>query len=91
MLCNCGCNFLFGEEKYIEFEVTSCKGEVPVISSSKWVLKDGDEELVSGDCKTDGSVRSVFLAPPKRGKLTLELTYTIPPETRKARVWVYVD
>lgn len=82
--------FILGEQKYLDFNITSRTNEQFVISASTYQLKDGAEVLDNGNCDINGATLTVLLAPNKRGRFILEVSYTIPPETRKARVFVNV-
>jgi hypothetical protein len=82
--------FILGEEKWLDFNITSRTSEPFVITASTWQLKDGAEVIDSGSCTIDGSTVSVLLAPEERGRFVLEVSYVIPPETRKARVLINV-
>lgn len=82
--------FILGEQKYIDFTVTSKTDEVFVIASANYELKDGSEIISSGQCDLEDKTISVLLEPLKRGRFILEISYVIPPETRKARVLINV-
>lgn len=82
--------FILGESKYIDFTVTSATNEQFVIAAASYQLKDGSTVIASGQCSIDGTTISALLTPAVRGRFALEIAYTIPPETRKARVYVNV-
>lgn len=82
--------FILGESKYVDFSITSKANEPFVIASANYQLKDGSTVMSSGSCEIDGTTVSALLSPAQRGRFALEVTYTIPPETRKARVYVNV-
>lgn len=81
-------DWILGEDKYIELEVHSKQSGPIVIPSASWELKknmDADPEQ-AGACEIDGALISVLVEPRETGVYTLEITYEIPPETRKVRV-----
>jgi hypothetical protein len=83
--------FILGEQKYVDFNIKSRTDESFVIISASYQFKNGSEVLDSGPCEIDGSIVSVLLAPQSRGRFVLEIAYTIPPETRKAKVFINVS
>ena len=44
----------------------------------------------SGACEVEGNRIRALIEPQKTGNYTLEITYELPPETRKVRVMVDV-
>ena len=85
--------FILGEEKYLDFKVTSRKGETIVILSANYALLDfydNEKTIKDGVCEIDGDNISILLEPPTKGDYIVELTYVVAPETRKARVILHV-
>lgn len=79
-------DFILGEKKLIEFEITSLKGETVVVLSAEWSLTKQGEEVDHGDCTIDGgNTLEMLLAPDEIGTYELTITYRIAPEVRKAR------
>lgn len=81
-------DWILGEDKYIDLEVRSNQLGPIVILSASWELKkniDTDPEQ-TGTCEIDGAQISALVEPRETGVYTLEITYEIPPETRKVRV-----
>ncbi|MDP4152878.1 MAG: hypothetical protein Q8865_05470 [Bacillota bacterium] len=83
--------FIFGESKYIDF-VISCRtiSEFSISSAEFELIDDCGTVVASGNCLIDQHTVSAFISPSSRGRFILELSYTIPPEERKARVFVNV-
>ena len=83
--------FIKGEKKYIQILLSSKKKEPVIITSATYTLTRNDEVISSGDCEIEDSTLSVLLEPVNVGSYQLEVTYTIPPETRKVRCVVDVN
>ncbi len=85
-------HFVLGEKKYIWFEVKSTVNQIFTITEAAWELKRVDEVVASGICEIDGTntVR-LLLEPPSYGAYTLYVSYTVPPEVKKAQVNIIVD
>lgn len=78
--------FELGEKKYVCISVRStCKKPFDV-TSAKYILKNGDQKVASGDCEISKrndqeTVLSALIQPMIKGATyTLEYTYEIPPE-----------
>ena len=82
--------FIKGEKKYIQFLISSKKKEPVIITDATYTLIRNDE-VISGKCNIDGSTLMVLLDPVNVGSYQLEVTYTIPPETRKVRCVIDVN
>jgi hypothetical protein len=82
--------FFKGEEKYIQLLITSKKKEPIIITDATYTLTRNGE-VVSGKCEIDDSTILILLNPSEVGSYMLEVTYTIPPETRKVRCVVDVS
>ena len=89
-------NFEFGEKKYVCISVRStCKNPFDV-TSAKFILRNGDQTEVSGECEISKrndleTVLSALIQPAIKGATyTLEFTYDIPPEILKHEVRVMV-
>ena len=84
--------FNCGERKYVWFKITSCIEQLFVITSATWNLKKIDgQEIARGECELDGTdTLRVLLEPPAPGTYVLSVEYEIPPEIKKAQVYVYV-
>ena len=82
--------FLKGEKKYVQFLISSKKKEPIIITDASFVLTRNEETVLSGACEVDGSTILVLLDPMAIGSYELEITYTIAPETRKARCLIDV-
>lgn len=83
--------FFKGEEKYIQLLITSKKKEPIIITDATYTLTRNGETILNGKCDIDGSTLLVLLNPSNVGSYMLEVTYTIPPETRKVRCMVDVS
>ena len=83
--------FIRGEKKYIQFLVSSKKKEPVIITDATYTLIRNDEVVASGECEKDGSTLLVLLELMNIGSYQLEVTYTIPPETRKVRCVIDVS
>lgn len=94
MMCNGvpSIKFVLGEKKYVWFKVVSKVEQTFTITAATWELKRVDEVVASGTCEIDGTdtVR-ILLEPPAYGAYTLYVSYTIPPEVKKAQVSVLVN
>ena len=77
--------FIKGEKKYIQILISSKKKEPIIITSATYTLTRNNEVVISGDCEIKDSTLLVLLDPVSIGSYQLEVTYTIPPETRKVR------
>lgn len=83
-------DFILGEKKLIEFEITSLKGETVVVASAEWSLTKQGEDVDRGECTVDGKTLEILLEPGEIGTYELTITYKIAPEVRKARCIVNV-
>ena len=83
--------FIKGEKKYIQVLISSKKREPIIITSATYTLTRNNEVVISGDCDIEDSTLLVLLDPVNVGSYQLEVTYTIPPETRKVRCMVDVS
>ena len=83
--------FIKGEKKYVQFLISSKKKEPIIITSATYTVTHNGEMVTSGDCEIDGSTILVLLDPLNIGSYQLEITYTIPPEIRKARCEIDVS
>lgn len=83
--------FIKGEKKYVQFLVSSKKKEPVIITDASFVLTRNEEVVLSGECEVEDSTILVFLEAVSMGSYMLEVTYTIPPETRKARCVIDVS
>ena len=83
--------FIKGEKKYVQFLISSKKKEPIIITSATYTVTRNYEVVTSGDCEIDGSMILVLLDQLNIGSYQLEVTYTIPPETRKARCVIDVS
>lgn len=83
--------FLLGERKFVNFEVTSRKGDF-VITSATYTLTYNGEVIDSGECMIEGHELSVLLtSPEERGTYDLKIFYEIPPEIIGVEVVIDVD
>lgn len=90
----CGCEnnsiqMIAGETRQLEFEVC-CADGTPVVQRATFTLTQEGETMKQGDCDINGSLISALISPEQPGSYELWLTYTIAPNTRKARWAVYV-
>lgn len=83
--------FIQGEKKYIQFVISSKKKEPVIITNATYTLTRNNEVVDSGPCEIEGSTLLVLLELLAFGSYQLEVTYTIPPETRKVRCMVDVS
>ena len=83
--------FIKGEKKYIQFLISSKKKEPIIITDAAFTLTRNGEVVLNGACEIEDSTILVLLDPINVGSYQLEVTYTIPPETRKARCMVNVS
>ena len=97
-VCTMGCSglpsikFTLGEKKYVWFKVVSKVEQLFTITDATWELKRAGEIIAAGACEIDGTdtVR-LLLEPPAYGAYTLYISYTVPPEIKKAQVNVLVS
>lgn len=82
--------FIRGEKKYIQFLISSKKKEPVIITDATYTLTRNDE-VIRGNCEIKDSTLLVLLDPVNIGSYQLEVTYTIPPETRKVRCVIDVN
>lgn len=84
-------DFIAGEERYIQFEVTSTKGETVVITEASYVITHGEEVVDTGSCEiVNNSTMQILVCMNEWGVYDVEITYKIAPETRKARCRINV-
>jgi len=61
-----------------------------VITAATYSLYQGTTISDSGTCTVDGAEVKALIQPNAIGDYTLEVTYTVAPETRKVRVAIHV-
>ncbi|WP_154666508.1 hypothetical protein [Anaeromassilibacillus senegalensis] len=85
-------DWILGEDKYVDLEVRSRPAGPVVVPRAVWNLKRNIEGTIeqTGTCEVDGGRIGVLVEPQQVGAYTLEITYEIPPETRKVRVMLDV-
>ena len=83
-------DFILGEKKYIKFRATSCDNLPVVITGAKYELYADDVTFDKGSCIVDGNEFMALIEPAAVGDYTLEVEYTVAPETRKVRVSIHV-
>ena len=83
-------DFIYGEEKYIDIQVTSKINRPVIVESADFVLYKNFQVVQQGKCEIDKSFVSALVKPPDVGQYLLEIRYTVPPETRKVKVVVRV-
>lgn len=83
--------FIKGEKKNIQFLISSKTKQPIIITDATYTLTRNNEVIVSGNCDMNGSILSVLLELMNVGSYQLEVTYTIPPETRKVRCVIDVN
>ena len=84
--------FMQGERRYLEFEIIPRRqNDTVVVTEASWELQQNGAVLDGGDCEVDGRTIRALIAPAERGVYQLELSVTVPPETRKERLMLYVD
>lgn len=84
--------FALGEQRYLEFEIRPCRAnDTVVVTEAGWSLLQNGEAADSGPCEVDGRIIRTLIAPAEKGVYQLELSVTVPPETRKERLMLYVD
>lgn len=84
-------HFIQGEDRLLKFEVTSCCGVV-VVRDAAYLVRDNANRIVKqGNCIINGAILSIQFSPDKAGVYQLEITYTVAPNTRKARYLLYVS
>ena len=88
MLPNYSRSWILGEDKYVDLEIHSRQPGIAVIPRAEWSLTRAGEIKAekTGICEIDGSRISALIEPNQTGKYVLEITYEVPPETRKVRV-----
>ena len=84
-------SFIKGEKKYVQFLVSSKKKEPIIITDATFTLTRNGEMVLNGNCEIEDSTILVLLDPVNIGSYQLEVTYIIPPETRKVRCMVNVS
>lgn len=84
--------FALGEQRYLEFEIRPRRvNDTVVITASSWELQQNGTTIETGNCEVDGKDIRALIAPADKGVYQLELSVTVPPETRKERLMIYVD
>lgn len=84
--------FALGEQRYLEFEIRPRRAnDTVVITVASWALQQNGTTIENGDCEVDGKTIRALIAPTDEGVYQLELSVTVPPETRKERLMIYVD
>ena len=74
----------------MQFLISSKKKEPLIITEATYNLLHNDETVSSGKCEVADSKVMVLLELEEYGSYVLEVTYTIAPETRKARCLIDV-
>ncbi len=84
--------FMQGEQRYLEFEIIPRRqNDAVVITAASWELLQNGTAVDGGACEVDGRAIRALIAPAGPGVYQLELAVTVPPETRKERLMLYVD
>lgn len=89
-------DFKLGEKKYVCVRVKSCANQPFEITGAKYVLRCGEDEEATGDCKIEQwsrgeTVLSALIEPKrKNAAYILEYTYQVPPEILKYEVMINV-
>lgn len=83
-------DFIWGEEKYVDIQVTSKVNRPVVVESADFTLYKDFQVVQQGKCEIDNAFVSALIKPPDVGQYLLEIRYTVPPETRKVKVVVRV-
>lgn len=83
-------DFIWGEEKYIDFQITSRVMQAVVVTAADFTLFKDFQIVQQGKCEIDGAYLSALIKPPDVGEYLLEVRYTVPPETRKVKVVIHV-
>ena len=84
--------FYVGENKYVQFEMISRKGEKVIVTDATYVITHNGEVVANGPCEiVNGNSVQFLIQMNERGTFDVELTYNIAPETRKARCKINVD
>ncbi|MEA5136428.1 MAG: hypothetical protein VB035_09875 [Candidatus Fimivivens sp.] len=84
--------FALGEQRYLEFEIRPRRtNDTVVITAASWELQKNGTTIETGNCEVDGKTIRALIAPADKGVYQLELSVTVPPETRKERLMIYVD
>lgn len=84
--------FFLGEKKYIDMVVTSTNNTPVVITNSTYEIINGTGEVIqNGQCEIDKNKLSILYEPNLRGRFTLKVNYTVPPENRIARCDINVS
>lgn len=84
--------FMQGEQRYLEFEIIPRRAnDTVVITAADWTLSQNGAAVDDGACEADGKIIRALIAPAEKGVYQLELSVTVPPETRKERLMLYVD
>lgn len=81
--------FILGEDKYVELEIRCRQRDAAVvIPEASWELSrvSGEAPESSGACEIERQYIRALIEPRERGEYRLMITYSIPPETRKAEV-----
>lgn len=84
--------FALGEQRYLEFEIRPKRqNDTVVITEAVWSMQQNGAAVDGGSCDVDGKSIRALIAPAEKGVYQLELSVTVPPETRKERLMLYVD
>jgi len=84
-------DFLLGERKYIKLKATSCDDAPVVITDATYRLSKDGTLVHYGACEVNGNEFMALIEPTEVGDYTLEVEYTVAPETRKVRVAIHVS
>ena len=79
--------YILGEDKYVELEIRCRqKDATVVIPEATWELFRASKDVPesTGSCEIDRQYIRALIEPGERGQYRLIITYSIPPETRKA-------
>lgn len=72
--------------------VTSTNNTPVVITNSTYEIINGNGEVIqNGQCEIDKNKLSILYEPNLRGRFTLKVNYTVPPENRIARCDINVS
>lgn len=84
-------NFLIGESRALEFEITHRKDEAFEIRDAKYELYKNNELVEEGDMIISGTVLSHIFSPEERGFYLFKILYTVGEETRAGQYHINVD
>lgn len=84
-------DFFLGENRQLKFEISNRQYPVFTITSATYEILKDNEVVDQGIMDISEHIITMSFTPEERGYHWLEITYTIGPDTVKARYKINVD